>query len=96
MNSSSKLFKTTSIIISRRTIISGGKDTSGTSLLTQRKGKDGKLYTVAPRQWNESLSSPSEAIVKAERDYVDGHKSFEELQKLSVARIGKMHKIDLK
>eukprot|EP01133_Synstelium_polycarpum_P007506 gene7506-8783_t len=53
-------------------------------LLGQKVGKDGKLYTVAPRTWSESVSSHSEAIVKAERA---SECSIEEMQRQTIKSI---------
>ncbi|EGC35203.1 hypothetical protein DICPUDRAFT_92069 [Dictyostelium purpureum] len=54
-----------------------------TASLSQVKGKDGKLYTVPPKKWEEGISTPSESIVKAERA---PNMPIDELQKVSAAK----------
>ncbi|GAM19382.1 hypothetical protein SAMD00019534_025570 [Acytostelium subglobosum LB1] len=78
----------TAITNSLRRFYTTGVGRPTMKMLGQKKGKDGKLFTVPPKTWDESVSSPSEAIVKAERS---SNKSFEELQRLSVRRIHKLN-----
>ncbi|KAK5579715.1 hypothetical protein RB653_009401 [Dictyostelium firmibasis] len=54
-----------------------------TFALSQVKGKDGKVYTVPPKNWEEGISTPSESIVKAERSPAI---PIEELQRMSAAK----------
>ncbi|KYR03089.1 hypothetical protein DLAC_00581 [Tieghemostelium lacteum] len=37
----------------------------------QKKGKDGKLFTKPPKNWDESMASFSESCVKADRSPLD-------------------------
>ncbi|EAL62126.1 hypothetical protein DDB_G0290531 [Dictyostelium discoideum AX4] len=57
--------------------------TYSTFTLSQVRGKDGKLYTVPPKHWEEGISTPSESIVKAERA---PPMPIEELQRVSAAK----------
>ncbi|EFA83233.1 hypothetical protein PPL_04023 [Heterostelium album PN500] len=70
-----------SVFGSIRTYVTGRQTLKN---IGQKRGKDGRLFTVPPKAWDESLSSQSEAIIKAEQS---GHQSFEQMQKMSVKKI---------
>ncbi|KAF2078008.1 hypothetical protein CYY_000646 [Polysphondylium violaceum] len=61
-------------------------------LLSQKRDKEGKLYTIPPKKWEDSLATASESIVKAERS---PNLPIDKLQKLSVEKIEKNHTLNL-